>query len=455
MMDRRSQLKAFNMPINREKTSPFLKEVDLLGHHHLSHNRIRSTADRTQGIRDFPVPKTVCDVRQDEYTTLEEGELTTLLNFLEYNEDEETFAEWEGLLDGDVSWEAMPPSARIWALIKHGQTRDLDRFRAMRIRLVKLARELRKLEGDEADSEEVLWTTARRQLIEIFHSTNEEQWTIPPLKKSDSIYLWSLIVWGLYLDKKITWAHIVKDIESTVPHSNLAGKVFDPTKPDLRRFVDLCAAIDNKEKATRRSQAEANRKTGTSNPRLNLVCTYCKKKGHKEEECFTKKNKESKETKPKAKLTSLEPQMRTNIPLPEEDKVEIEGPCIAEFTLGSGKPMSGTYVTGSQLNVINWEMYEQLVQEQGPIQCYKPEITSLYSVNGKEVRTESLIVLPMSVKGVEVGRQQFYIIRNKRLDQPLIGLPAIRAYESRIDALKTKVQLDKYPIPEFLPSLMH
>ncbi|KAI5185898.1 hypothetical protein NEHOM01_1148 [Nematocida homosporus] len=406
-------------------------------------------ADRRKQLKDDP--GALRDLRQIEETMHKrKDDLEMALKFLTYSEDTEEFLSWEDFLGKSPSWQEMSSAERIRILLQNGLARDLARFHKISHRLRSYYREISDLEEVEPESVEVHWDTVRSRMIEIFSSAEDDRLELPHFKKGESLTHWALHACGLYAAKALTWAQLVKKVEKTVPHPSLIGKVFDPSKPEMQRFVDVCRAIDRKEQTQQTSQTSTTKKSGGTNSRLNLVCTYCKKKGHKEEECFTKKNKESKETKPKAKLTSLEPQMRTNIPLPEEDKVELEGPCIAEFTLGSGKPMSGTYGTGSQLNVINWEMYEQLVQEQGPIQCYEPEITSLYNVNGKEVRTESLIVMSMSVKGVEVGRQQFYIIRNKRLDQPLIGLPAIRAYESRIDALKTKVQLDQYPIPGIL-----
>ncbi|KAI5188077.1 hypothetical protein NEHOM01_2518 [Nematocida homosporus] len=123
---------------------------------------------------------------------------------------------------------------------------------------------LKTLETVEPASAALNWVSVRNRLSEIFRSADTPRWEVPHFKKGDAIFKWAVYVSRVYSLNLITWAQIVKAIEKTVPHTAQAGKVFDPTKPDIERFVQICKALAAQEKAGGGSPPSLNRKTGNS-----------------------------------------------------------------------------------------------------------------------------------------------------------------------------------------------
>lgn len=58
-----TKFRTFGLEVNEEKAVYFKQRVGFLGYI-IEANRIKPDHDRTQGIRDFPVPKTVKEVRR-------------------------------------------------------------------------------------------------------------------------------------------------------------------------------------------------------------------------------------------------------------------------------------------------------------------------------------------------------------------------------------------------------
>ena len=84
----------------------------------------------------------------------------------------------------------------------------------------------------------------------------------------------------------------------------------------------------------KKTQGQGQGKGGGQNPKLKFKgkCGYCKKEGHKEAECYTKKRDKGGKTTPSQGKGSqrVPPQRVRNMNDDEEDFLEDEGPLVEE-----------------------------------------------------------------------------------------------------------------------------
>lgn len=368
------------------------------------------TSSRTESKKqNHPIVKINTPCNLEEIHKEWGDRLIKELQVFTLQEDYNQFKAKEEIVQANPAWHLSTPYERLIYFQKSVIYRPNNKYAPIIPKLTMLIRGTQihqKENKTEVDWEGVIVP----KIISILDEHNlATYWQIPFCFDFHDMRSWAVSVAYDVLTKKIPWHAVVKLIKRKRIHERLSTEL-DESVEDTDLLISLSTEIDLERSL---SEKPVEKKVSFRN---SSFCVFCNKKGHTLELCNSKKKK--------LRQQNIE-YIVQQVNLEENLKIIPVSP-IYKRVLFSGYDLLGRHSTGSDVNIVDWSVYHDLLERAASFKIKFHEYKIKDLMNG-DIPSTCYIEGEVTYKNRYAGVHRFYMIDAENKVPTIFGLTLLRA----------------------------